>query len=254
MKRVTLFHFFGFKIKADASWILLAVFISWTMSNRVYPYLLPDQSPDIYQFMGIATVVGIFISIIVHEVAHAVIAEYYHMPIESITLFIFGGVAEMKGKPSHPKGEFLMAISGPIMSALFALFFWAVADIYETFAQVDSISCVLAYHGKINMLIAVFNIVPAFPLDGGRALRAIIWHYKNNFVIATKISSVSGTVFAYSLITLACFRVILHDDLLSGIWLGLLGFLIRNTCVHAMHQIELSHPTKKEQSRQNTKD
>ena len=227
MKRLTLFHFFGFKIKADASWIFLAVFISWTMSDRVYPLLLPDQSPDIYQFMGIATVIGIFISIIVHEVAHAVIAEYYHMPIKSITLFIFGGVAEMEGKPSHPKGEFLMAISGPIMSALFGLFLLAIADIYETYIQTDSISCVLAYHGKINMFIAVFNIVPAFPLDGGRALHAIIWHYKN-LVTATKVASASGTVFAYGLITFACFRVVLHDCLLSGIWLGLMGFLVRS--------------------------
>ena len=253
MKRATLFHFFGFKIKADASWIFLAVFISWTMSNRVYPYLLPDQSPDIYQFMGIATVVGIFISIIVHEVAHAVIAEYYHMPIESITLFIFGGVAEMKGNPSHPKGEFLMAISGPVMSALFALFFWAIADIYETYIQADSISCLLAYHGKINMFIAVFNMVPAFPLDGGRALRALLWHYKNNLVAATKIASASGTVFAYGLITFACFRVIIHDDLLSGIWMGLLGFFVRSAGTYAVYQTESSPPTE-EQNRQNTKD
>ncbi|MFH1158216.1 MAG: site-2 protease family protein [Pseudomonadota bacterium] len=240
IKRVTLFHFFGFRIKADASWLLLAVLVSWTMSNKVYPDILPGQSPDIYQFMGIATVAGVFFSIVAHEVAHAVIAEYYHMPIESITLFIFGGVSEMKGQPSHPKGEFFMAISGPIMSALLGLVFWAVASLYETYVRAGPVSCVLAYHGDLNMFIAVFNMAPAFPLDGGRAMRALIWHYKNNLVAATRISSESGAIFAYGLITCACFSVVLHNDMVSGMWLGLLGFFVYNSSAYAVRQMESS--------------
>lgn len=240
IKSTTLFHFFGFKIKADASLLLLAVLIGWTMSSKVYPNILPDQSPDIYQLMGIATVVGVFFSIVVHEVAHAVISEYYHMRIESITMFIFGGVAEMKDPPSHPKGEFFVAISGPIMSALLGLFFWAIASLYETYVYAGSVSCVLEYHGDLNMFIAVFNMAPAFPLDGGRVLRAIIWHYKNNLITATRIAFKSGTIFAYGLIAYACYRVIIYDYIISGMWLGILGFFVHASSAYAVHQMESS--------------
>jgi Zn-dependent protease/CBS domain-containing protein len=237
-KRVTLFRFFGFKVKADASWFFLAVLISWTMSRNVYPQLLPGQTADMYQFMGILTVIGILVSIITHEVAHAVIAEYFQMPISSITLFIFGGVAEMEGEPSHPRGEFLMAVAGPIMSALMGLFFWAVANLYATYVSPGAIACVLNYLGNLNMLIAAFNLVPAFPLDGGRALRAIIWHAKNNLVTATRIASDSGAFFAYGLLGYACYCIVIQNDLISGIWWGLLGFFVHASGAHAVRQME----------------
>jgi Zn-dependent protease/predicted transcriptional regulator len=237
-KRITLFRFFGFKVKADASWLFLAVLISWTMAGKVYPPLLPGQSPDTYQLMGILTVVGILFSIIMHEVAHAIIAEYYHMPIANITLFIFGGVAEMEGEPSHPKGEFLMAIAGPIMSALMGLFFWAGANLYAEYLRPGPISVVLKNLGNINMLIAVFNIVPAFPLDGGRALRAVIWRYKNNLMTATRIASDSGSVFAYGLFGYACYCLVMRDNAIEGIWWGLLGFFVQASGAYAVKQME----------------
>jgi Zn-dependent protease/predicted transcriptional regulator len=238
LKRVTLFNFFGFKVKADASWFFLAVLISWTMSDKVYPYILPGQSADTYQFMGIITVIGIFVSVIAHEVAHAIIAEYYHMPIASITLFIFGGVAEMKGEPSHPKGEFFMAVSGPVMSGLMGLFFWAASNLYGGYVRTGAITSVLQHLGDLNMLIAAFNLVPAFPLDGGRALRAVIWHYKNNLVIATRIASESGAVFAYGLIAYACYKVVMQDDLIAGMWWGIMGFFVHGSGEYAVRQME----------------
>jgi Zn-dependent protease/predicted transcriptional regulator len=237
-KRVTLFHFFGFKVKADASWIFMAILISWTMSQKVYPYMLTGQSENTYQLMGALTVVGLLFSIIMHEVAHAVIAEYYKMPISSITLFIFGGVAEMEGSLSNPRGEFFMAIAGPIMSLLMGLFFWANAALYEQYAGAGPLSCVLEYLGNLNMLIAAFNIVPAFPLDGGRALRAIIWHYKNNLVAATRIASESGAFFAYGLLGYACYCLVRLDDPVAGIWWGLLGFFVHASGAYAVRQME----------------
>ena len=237
-KRVTLFRFFGFKVKADASWFFLAILICWTMAVKVYPHILPDQSANIYQLMGILTVIGILVSIIMHEVAHAVIAEYYHMPISSITLFIFGGVAEMEGEPSHPEGEFFMAVAGPIMSVLMGLFFWAGANLYMEWMGSGAIPCVLKYMGNLNMLMAAFNMVPAFPLDGGRALRAVIWRYKNNLVTATRIASDSGAFFAYGLLGYACYCIVIQDDLISGIWWGILGFFVHASGAHAVRQME----------------
>lgn len=237
-KRVTLFRFFGFKVKADASWIFLSALIAWTLASNTYPRLYPGHALEAYQLMAFATLAGILVSIIAHEVAHAVIAEYYHMPIASITLFIFGGVAEMRGEPSHPKGEFLMAIAGPIMSALMGLFFFALSRLLGMYAGEGAASQALDYLGTINMLIAVFNMVPAFPLDGGRALRAVIWHIKKNLVLATRIASELGAVFAYGLLVYACWKIIAHDDLVNGMWLGLLGLFVHGSGAYAVRQTE----------------
>lgn len=238
-KRVTLFRFFGFDVKADASWIFLSIFISWTLSSNLFPALFPGYSAQSYELMGVMTLAGLLFSIIAHEVAHGVIAEYYHMPIASITLFIFGGVAEMKGEPSHAKGEFFMAIAGPVMSALLGLFFWAAAHLASgiDFFYRPLID-VMSYLGDLNMLIAAFNMVPAFPLDGGRALRAVIWKLKNNLVLATRISSQMGAVFAYALMAFACYRIVLHDDLMGGVWMALLGLFVHGSGTYAVRQIE----------------
>lgn len=237
-KTKTLFKFFGFDVKADISWIFLSVLISWTMATQVFPGLYPDQTMNTYQLMGVATVAGVLFSIIAHEVAHGVIAEYYHMPITSIRLMIFGGVAEMRGEPSHPKGEFLMAIAGPIMSALVGLFFWALAHLYTQYVGGKAVALVFEYLGNLNMLIAAFNILPAFPLDGGRALRAAIWHTKNNFVLATRIASEIGQWFAYSLMGYALYAIIHLDQSVAGIWSGLIGFFVLAANDYAVRNAE----------------
>ncbi|MDE2335680.1 MAG: site-2 protease family protein, partial [Alphaproteobacteria bacterium] len=237
-RRVTLFRFFGYKVRADASWFFLAVLISWTMSSKVYPHVISGQSPNAYQLMGVLTVVGILFSIIMHEVAHAVIAEYYQMRISSITLFVFGGVAEMEGEPSHPKGEFMMAVAGPAMSAFMGLSFDAAAHLYAQYIHPGALSVVLRTLGLLNLEIAAFNLVPAFPLDGGRALRAVVWHYKNNLVTATRIASACGAAFAYLLLGYSCYCLVVQNDMVAGIWWGILGFLVHASGTSAVQQME----------------
>jgi len=237
-KRKTLFHFFGFPVKADASWFFLSVLIMWTLASRAYPALYPGQEAGTYQLMGFLSLLGIFVSIIAHEVAHAVIAEYYHMPIESITLFIFGGVAEMKGEPSHPKGEFFMAIAGPVMSVLMGVFFLATAHFAQQYAVPGPMHRILTYLGDLNFMIAGFNMIPAFPLDGGRALRAVIWKVKDNMVLATRISYELGAIFAYALLCFAVWRIVMYSDTTSGIWLGIMGFFIHGAGSYAVRQTE----------------
>ncbi|HEX2752614.1 MAG TPA: site-2 protease family protein [Alphaproteobacteria bacterium] len=238
-KRVTIFHFFGFPIRADLSWLFLSALIFWTLATNTYPRQIPGLGIETYQLMAVATLFGLIASIIAHEVAHAIIAEYYNMPIESITLFIFGGVAEMRGEPSHPKGEFLMALAGPMMSALFGLFFMAINQLYEMYIGTqDPVSWVLTYLGMINFLIAGFNMIPAFPLDGGRALRAAIWQYKKNLVLATRIASDLGAMFAYAMLVYACWQIIKHDDVISGMWTGILGLFLHAAGSYAVRQTE----------------
>lgn len=225
-KRFKLFRFFGFDVHADASWAFLSIFIVWTLATSVFPVALPGMSRDAYQLMGVMALGGLIFSIIMHEVAHALIAEAYHMPIRSITLFIFGGVAEMKGEPSHPKGEFLMAIAGPAMSFLLALFFWAAARLTAPLPLSDMLTTILYYLGNLNMYIAIFNMLPAFPLDGGRALRALLWRHKRNLVQATRIATTLSAVFAYGLLAWGCHRLVVNDDIVGGVWMAILGLFV----------------------------
>jgi Zn-dependent protease/CBS domain-containing protein len=236
-KRHTHFHVFGFEIKADASWLFLVILIGWMLSTKTFPAMLPGQQDTIYQFMAVAAIAGILVSIIAHEVAHAIIAEYYKMPILGITLFIFGGVAEMKGEPSHPKGECLMAIAGPAMSLMMGLIFNALSNL-SAVGGADSISVCLAYLGTINFIIAAANMLPAFPLDGGRALRAILWARKKNLVEATRIASSLGATFAYGILGYACYVIVMHDDLLQGMWWSLFGFFLHGSASYAVQQTE----------------
>lgn len=236
-RRYTLFRFFGFDIRADMSWFILSLLIIWSVATSVYPYQLPGMEEDVYWQMGWATLLGIFISIIAHEVAHAVVAQRYHMPITGITLFIFGGVAEMKGDPESPKGEFLMAFAGPAMSGIMALFFWSSGVILELIIEPGPVTAVVYYLALINTFITVLNLVPAFPLDGGRMLRGAIWAWKGNIITATRISSELGAVFAYSVIVWGAYRVT-QEDFVSGIWWGLIGLFLNAAGSYAFRQTQ----------------
>jgi Zn-dependent protease len=237
-KRATLFTCFGFKVKADLSWLFLSLLIYWMLATNTFPHLIPNQGTDVYQLMAIITLALLMVSIIAHEVAHAIIAEYYHMPIESITLFIFGGVAEMKGEPSHPKGEFLMALAGPAMSALLGGLFYGAYQTYMFYKPYDAAAEVLHFLGMLNILIAGFNMIPAFPLDGGRALRAAIWQYKGNLVLATRIASSLGAAFAYLLLGYALWMILKYSDVVSGLWTGLMGLFLHAAGGYNVRQTE----------------
>ena len=237
-KPVTLFRFFGFDIKADSSWIFISILITWTLTTLVFPAQFPGYDIETYRMMALWTLAGLIASILAHELAHAVIAEYYDMPILNIRLFIFGGVAEMKGRPSYPRGEFMMSIAGPIMSALAGLFFAASSAFWERNFGAGPTSQSLSYLGYINFILAAFNVIPAFPLDGGRALRALIWGWKRNLVIGTRVASDLGEIFAYMLLAYGCYRLTFFDDLISALWFGLLGIFMLGAGKYAVRQTE----------------
>ena len=127
-KRVTIFKLLGFEVRLDLSWFFIAIFITWSLAEGLFPYFYKDLSSQTYWLMGIAGTLGLFLSVVIHEFAHSLVARHYGMQMKGITLFIFGGVAEMGDEPSSPKVEFLMAIAGPATSILLALFFtWSLA-------------------------------------------------------------------------------------------------------------------------------
>lgn len=235
---IRLFRLFGFEVKLDASWLLLAVLIAWSLAVGYFPAVSPGLDTVTYWSMGIVGLFGLAFSIVVHELAHSLVARRFDMPIKGITLFVFGGVAEMRQEPTSPKGEFLMAIAGPLMSVAVAFGFgalaWAFGGAEVTGAAGDGAPridappfvLVLSYLSFINLLLAGFNLIPAFPLDGGRMLRAALWAWKGDILWATRIAAAAGSAFAFALMALGLFSVI-SGNWIGGIWYFVLGLFVR---------------------------
>lgn len=225
-KRITIFTLFGFKVRIDISWLLVALLISWTLANWTFPYYFKDLSRSTYWFMGVLGVIGLFFSIVFHELSHSLVARIFGLQMKGITLFIFGGVAEMAEEPPSPKAEFFMAIAGPLSSIILGsifIFFYFIGDV-AGWSRI--IMGVFIYLGLINIVLALFNLIPAFPLDGGRVLRSILWGYKNNINWATKIASGIGNGFGIALVMIGIISIFM-GNLVGGIWWILIGMFLK---------------------------
>jgi Zn-dependent protease len=233
-----LFSLFGFQVKLDLSWLLLALLITWSLAAGVFPTDYPGLSKQVYAWMGIAGAIGVFFSIVFHEFSHSLVARRFGMPIKGITLFIFGGVAEMEEEPPSPKSEFLMAIAGPLASFLLAFIFWRLEALAMASAWPTPVVGVSHSLALINMIVAVFNLVPAFPLDGGRMLRAMLWHWKKNLRVATRISSRLGRGFGLILMLLGVVAII-QGNFIGGMWWFLIGIFLRGAASASYQQLLL---------------
>ena len=226
LHRFRLFSLFGFEVSVDASWFLLAVLIGWTLAGSVFPSLTPGLSTASYRGMAAAATAGLLLSIVFHETAHSLVARHYGMPIRGITLFIFGGVAEMTTEPSRPRDELLMAAAGPAASLLLAIIMFLLSAGVVAGDGPAPIAGVLWYLALINFVLAVFNLVPAFPLDGGRMFRAALWAWRGDLDWATRIAAGAGNLFGTLLIVLGLIGV-LQGDFIGGIWRFLIGMFLR---------------------------
>jgi len=233
-----LFTLFGFEVKLDLSWLLLALLISWSLGAGWFPARYPELSSYAYAWMGISVAIGVFFSIVFHEFSHSIVARYYGLPIRGITLFIFGGVAEMESEPPDPKTEFLMAIAGPISSFLLAALLWAAASIAEGGAWPQPVAGVLSTLAVVNFTVAVFNLAPAFPLDSGRVLRAALWHWRRDLQEATFISSRIGRGFGTALMILGVIAFV-GGNLIGGMWWFLIGIFVRGAASSSYQQLVL---------------
>jgi len=186
--------------------------------------------------MGVAGAVGLFLSIIFHEIFHSLVARRFGIPMKGITLFIFGGVSEMGEEPASAKAEFLMAIVGPLSSIAIALACYGIHIQGLRSGWPESVDGVVQYLAYINGLLAVFNLLPAFPLDGGRALRAILWGLWKNLRWATRVSSAVGFGFGVLFILLGVFQF-LTGNVIGGIWLFLIGMYLQSAARASYQQI-----------------
>jgi len=240
--RVTLFSLFGFKVSVDASWLLLAVLITWSLAVGYFPSAAPGLPKTTYWWLGLAGLIGFAFSIVFHELSHSLVARRFDMPIRGITLFVFGGVAEMEEEPPGAKAEFWMAIAGPLMSFFLALVFFLIAGFFvgpdpTKPAPLAMLFGLLAY---VNTVLGVFNLVPAFPLDGGRVLRAALWYWKGDIAWATRIAATAGSIFGFVLIAIGLFNVVI-GNFVGGLWWFLIGLFLRAAAgAEAVRQIARS--------------
>lgn len=225
--RIRLFSLFGFEVSLDPSWLIIAVLVVWSLAKGYFPYMHPGHPARLYWIMGVAGAIGLFLSIVFHEFWHSLVARQYGLAMKGITLFIFGGVAEMEEEPANPKTEFLMAAAGPLSSLILAGIFYVGYHLGRGTNWSAPVAWVLEYMGYMNLILAGFNLVPAFPLDGGRILRSILWGWKGDLRWATNVASTVGSGFGIFLIVVGVLNV-LGGNFIGGMWWFLIGLFLRS--------------------------
>jgi Zn-dependent protease len=186
--------------------------------------------------MGIVGALGLFTSIVVHEFSHSLVARRFGLPMKGITLFIFGGVAEMEKEPPTAKAEFFMAIAGPAASVILGGILYGITVLGARSGWPDPIIGVLSYLWSINLVLAAFNLLPAFPLDGGRVLRSALWGFTGRLAWATRIASLIGSGFGFLLIAMGVVTIV-RGDFVGGIWWFLIGMFVRNASQTSYRQL-----------------
>jgi Zn-dependent protease/predicted transcriptional regulator len=233
---ITLIKLFGFEVKIDLSWLILGFLITWTLATGVFPTYDKGLSRTTYWVMGVVGALGLLVSIVFHELWHSLVARRFGLPMKGITLFVFGGVAEMSDEPPSPKAEFFMAVAGPLSSVFMGLALVGISFLGRHGAWPRPVVGVVSYLGFLNLILAGFNLVPAFPLDGGRVLRSILWGWKNNVRWATHVASQIGSGFGIVLILVGVIEF-LFGNLIGGIWMFLIGLFLRGASRSAYQQI-----------------
>jgi len=238
-KRFKIMTLLGFPIYIDISWFIIVVLItwSWAWAFRESPLFRVDGiSVTAATILGAIGALGLFVSVLLHELGHAVIARRHGVEMRGITLFIFGGVAEMVEEPPNAMAETLVAVAGPIVSVVLSIVFlvtWLGGALLGFAEPIVKTAMILWF---VNTAIVVFNLIPAFPLDGGRILRGLLWHWKDNLRWATRITSTIGGAFGLVLIAFAILNLF-GGNIIGAIWFGLLGLFLRNAAQMSYQQL-----------------
>ncbi len=227
-------HLFGIDIRIDSSWIIIFAIITWMLAGYYFPSQYAKWPLWQYLLIGAVTSLLFFVSVLLHELAHSLVALKQGEEVRSITLFILGGVAEITEEPRKPSREFYMAFVGPLSSLAIALVFLALWYWLRYFNQPLAALC--RYLALINFVLGIFNLIPGFPMDGGRILRAAIWKITGNLRKATRIASITGQSIAFLMILFGIWQILM-GFFFNGMWIALIGWFIHSAAARGYQQV-----------------
>jgi Zn-dependent protease len=235
MRSYRLFRIAGIDVGVHPSWLVVFGLVTWSLASGYYPVVLRGADPTLHWTLGAISAVLLFAAVLVHELAHSFVARAQGLDARSITLFIFGGVSNLGGESPRPGVEFLVAIVGPLSSFAIAGLAWLGAAAAPSGSAVEA---VLAYLALVNGVLGLFNLIPGFPLDGGRVLRSIIWRATGSLRRATELAAAAGTIVAYGFLVWG-FVLVLGGDLLRGIWTAAIGWFLQSASTASVQQVRL---------------
>ena len=225
----------GIPVYLDYSWFVIFFLLVWTIGFDLMPAAFPGLNQFYYLLIGAVTAILFFASLVVHELAHSIVAKRNGLRIRRITLFLLGGVSEMEDEPKDASLELKMAAAGPLASAAIALSFGLIWLVSAAFGLSPLVQAPVFYLAFVNALMAGFNLIPAFPMDGGRVLRSVLWRRNGDIVRSTVAASNAGRTVASFIVFLGLFTMFLVD-FVSGIWLVLIGWFISSSSTASLSQ------------------
>ncbi|MBU0671509.1 MAG: site-2 protease family protein [Candidatus Margulisbacteria bacterium] len=229
---------FNIPIEINYTWFIVLGLIIFTLARGYFPYTNPELDPASHWLMALIAALLLFASLLAHEFSHSLVAIHNNLPINGITLFIFGGVAHMEKEPSSPAVEFKMAIAGPLMSFFLSLLFFGLTQVFYILRFPSFVLSITNYLFMLNLVVGIFNLIPGFPLDGGRVLRATLWHFYKDIRKATAIASGFGKGFAFLLMGLG-FLNLFTGALIAGIWFIFIGLFLREAAESSYRQVAI---------------
>jgi Zn-dependent protease/CBS domain-containing protein len=235
---VRLCRFFGFEVRLDYSWFVVFLLVLWTFAQSEFPRHIPGLSVGTYFTIALIGALLFFASVLLHELAHSAMARARGIQVEGITLFIFGGMARIRSEATNPKDEFLITIVGPLSSALIGGVLLVFARVGDSLGLHRAFSGVAEYLAILNFILAVFNLIPGFPLDGGRLLRSLVWHITKDVRKATRLASLTGQIFGYVMIGFGVLSLF-QGLLMSGIWLIFIGWFLSQAAEASYRQLSM---------------
>lgn len=229
----------GIRIELDYSWFVIFFLILATFSGAVFPEMAPGASNAVYLLMGTAGAVLFFASLLGHELSHSFVARWKGVEVEGITLFVFGGMARTRSEPESPGDEFLIAGVGPLASLLLAGLFWGVTRLVAGTSWGPWVGSVTGHLAFLNLLLAAFNVLPGFPLDGGRLLRAAVWHFGGSYRKASAVATAAGRWLGFGIIALGVAALFLAGQLVGGLWFVFIGWFLVQAANASYRQVLL---------------
>lgn len=234
---ISLFRIAGILIRLDFSWFIIFGLVLFALSAGYLPRTFPGQDPQTYWIAGLVATLLFFASVMLHELAHSLVAIRHGIDIPEITLFIFGGVSRLSQEPTDPKTEFKIAVVGPLTSFALAAAFGVLRVVLKGF-EPSLIVVVIGYLTWINLALGIFNLIPGFPLDGGRILRAFLWWKTGSLTRATKVAADFGKGFAMAIMILGALQIF-AGALINGLWFIFIGMFLRGMSVQGYEQLVL---------------